>query len=354
MSRFQANDSSEENSVADSNLFCYSPRSVRTRENRRICRRSLCGEVDANVRILKNRPVVGAVLVGLLTLLPAGQVRAEGKVVGPNKCEECHKQEAEVWKGTKHFKAFKEIEKNPKAKAVLAAVGDATMKKSKTCQLCHFSVIDGQAKFGTSCESCHGAASDWIGIHNDYGGVEKDKEEASHKEKRLKEAASKGMRTSQMHYEIAQNCCTCHGLANPKLDATVLGKMLDAGHPIEPDWEFVRYSQGTVRHRFYPVPTGTENKEMTAAEKARFYVIGAAAKLASAKKVQEKSDNAKFKEAQEARASAALEVLNKVKGEAAVAAFIKSPGEAAGKKLEEAIREKDLSGKLGELPSSDK
>ena len=148
------------------------------------------------MRILDSRPVLSAVLIGLLAAVPAKEARAEGKVVGPNKCEECHKQEAEVWKGTKHFKAFKEIEKNPKAKAVLAAVGDATMKKSKTCTLCHFTVVEGTAKFGTSCESCHGAASDWISVHNDYGGVEKDKEPAEHKTKRLKDAASKGMRTS--------------------------------------------------------------------------------------------------------------------------------------------------------------
>lgn len=304
------------------------------------------------MRILNTRPVLGAVLIGLLAV-PA-TVKAEGKVVGPNKCEECHKQEAEVWKGTKHFKAFKEIEKNPKAKAVLAAVGDATMKKSKTCTLCHFTVVEGATKFGTSCESCHGAASDWIALHNDYGGVEKDKETAEHKAKRLKDAAAKGMRTSQMHYEIAQNCNTCHGLAHPKVDEKTLGKMLDAGHPIEPEWEFVRYSQGTVRHRFYPVPTGTENKEMTPAEKARFYVIGAAAKYASAKKVMEKSDNPKFKEAQEKRAELAKAILDKVKDVPEVAAFLKSPGEAAGKKLEDGIREKDLSGKVGELPSSDK
>lgn len=306
------------------------------------------------MRILQTRPVLGAVLTGLLAVVPATEVRAEGKVVGPNKCEECHKQEAEVWKGTKHFKAFKEIEKNPKAKAVLAAVGDPTMKKSKTCTLCHFSLVDGQAKFGTSCESCHGAASDWISLHNDYGGVERDKEAADHKTKRLKDAVSKGMRSSQMHYEIAQNCNTCHGLANPKVSEATLGKMLDAGHPIEPEWEFVRYSQGTVRHRFYPVPEGTENKEMSNAEKARFYLIGAAAKLASAKKVMEKSDNPKFKEAQEKRASLATEVLTKFKGIPEVAAFLKAPTDENGKKIAAAIKDKDISGKAGELPSSDK
>ena len=28
------------------------------------------------------------------------------KTVGPNACAECHKQEAEAWKGTHHFKTF--------------------------------------------------------------------------------------------------------------------------------------------------------------------------------------------------------------------------------------------------------
>lgn len=306
------------------------------------------------MRILNTRPVLGAVLIGLLAVVPAKQARAEGKVVGPNKCEECHKQEAEVWKGTKHFKAFKDIEKNPKAKEVLKAVGDPTMKKSKTCTLCHFTVIEGQAKFGTSCESCHGAASEWISIHNDYGGGDKASEKPDHKAKRLKDAAAHGMRTSQMHYEIAQNCNSCHGLAHPKLAEATLGKMLDAGHPIEPEWEFVRYSQGTVRHRFYPVPEGTENKEMTKAEKARFYVIGAAAKLASATKVMEKSDNPKFKEGQEERAKTARAILEKFKSIPEVAAFLKSPTEENGKKIAAAVKEKDISGSAGSLPDADK
>lgn len=305
------------------------------------------------MRILNIRPVLGALFIGLLCV-PVTEVRAEGKVVGPNKCEECHKQESDVWKGTQHFKAWKEIEKNPKAKAILKAVGDTTMKKSKNCALCHFTQIDGTAKFGTSCESCHGAASDWIALHNDYGGVDRDKEDAAHKTKRLADAAAKGMRTSHMHYEIAQNCNTCHGLAHPKLDSTVLGKMLDAGHPMDPDWEFVRYSQGTVRHRFYPVPEGTENKEMTKAEKARFYLLGAAAKLASAKKVLEKVDNDKFKEGQEKRIQTATEILNKFKGIPEVAAFLKAPSEANGKKIAAAIKDKDISGKAGDIPSSDK
>jgi len=98
--------------------------------------------------------------------------------------------------------------------------------------------------------------------------------------KRIAEARKAGMVWSFMTYDIAANCSECHGLAHPKLSGEVLAKMLDAGHPSEPDFELVRYSQGTVRHRFYP-PDYSKNAEMSPAELARLFVVGQAAKLVS-------------------------------------------------------------------------
>ena len=40
------------------------------------------------------------------------------KIVGPNACAECHKQEAEAWKGTHHFKTFREMPRNAEANAI--------------------------------------------------------------------------------------------------------------------------------------------------------------------------------------------------------------------------------------------
>ena len=51
-------------------------------------------------------------------------------------------------------------------------------------------------------------------------------------------------------FDVASNCMSCHGLANPALSAEHAAAMLDNGHPLKPDFELVAYSQGTVRHRF--------------------------------------------------------------------------------------------------------
>ena len=40
------------------------------------------------------------------------------KTVGPNACAECHKQEAEAWKGTHHFKTFREMPRNTDANGI--------------------------------------------------------------------------------------------------------------------------------------------------------------------------------------------------------------------------------------------
>src|SRR3989337_16736 len=52
-------------------------------------------------------------LCGLLMIfgfVADGAVASDpAKTVGPNACAECHKQEVEAWKGTHHFKTFREM-----------------------------------------------------------------------------------------------------------------------------------------------------------------------------------------------------------------------------------------------------
>jgi hypothetical protein len=311
-------------------------------------------EVGSTVRI-ENAIVLGA-LVAAVSF--TGPVLAESKPVGPQKCEECHKLETEVWHNTAHYKGFKEIEQNPIAKDVLAAAGGSSvMKRNHTCQLCHFTVAEGRINYGVSCESCHGPASAWFELHNDYGGVEKEKETPGHRDERLRLAAQSGMKNSSMWYEVAQNCNECHGLANPDLDADTLGKLLDAGHPAEHDWEYVQWALGSIKHRFYPVPTGTENKDISAGDKARYYVIGAAAKLASATRVLEKSTNPKFKDAQKKRAETATKILKKFEKLPEVKEMLAHPTDENGKKLATAVKaakDEDLVAMAGELPKADK
>lgn len=274
--------------------------------------------------------------------------------VGAKKCQECHTAEAKVWEGTKHFKSFKAVHKDKRAKKIVKAVGDKRMKKSDTCALCHYSLTqkDASAKpkatSGPSCESCHGAASDWIGVHNDYGkGVKRDSESAEHKAERIKKAEAAGMIRPERLFDVASNCMSCHGLANPSLDPKAAAAMLDNEHPLNPDFELVKYSQGSVRHRFYP-PDVTVNKEMTDAEKSQMYVIGQAAALVSATMAASNSDHPRYKAAQEKRAATAKAVLELVKGDVPEAAtLLADPTPANGRALGEAVKGKDLSGAVG-------
>ena len=302
-----------------------------------------------------------AVVVYFVTF--PSMVNAEPFVKGAKLCEECHEEEFKVWSKTKHFKSFRSVHREPKdaskpsPKKILKAVGgQKRMKRNKTCYLCHYTLqkkdagAKHQVKSGTSCESCHGASSDYMDIHGDYGGkdVKREAESADHKAKRIADSKAAGLIWPSMKYEIAENCMTCHGLANPDLKADDLAKMLGAGHPINPEFELVKYSQGSVRHRHYP-PNMKTNAEMTPKEQAEFFVIGQAAALVSATSVMSKSSEAKYIEAQKKRAANAKAALS---GVSEAAELLASPSRENALKLAAAIAGKDLTGAVGsKLPA---
>jgi hypothetical protein len=285
----------------------------------------------------------------------AAPVTAGPTSVGPEKCGKCHRDETKVWKGSQHAKSFKSIHKNKIAKKIVKAVGEKRMKRSAICATCHYTTVEKKGKVkpisGPSCESCHGKASDWISVHNDYGGagVKRESETAEHKVARLKNSKAAGMIHSSMLYEIAENCMSCHGLANDKLSGEHASAMLDNGHPLNANYEIVEYSQGSIRHRFYP-PNVTENQLMSKAQMSRLYVIGAAAALVSATNAIKKTKHPKYVAAQNARIAKAKAVLKKIPD---AANLLSSPSAAAGKALAAAIKDKDLTSMVGaELPTS--
>ncbi len=304
--------------------------------------------------------VMSFVVISGLAGLTA-QTEAAPFNVGPKKCQECHTAEANVWEGTAHFKSFKSIHKNKSADDIVEAVGDKRMKRSDTCTICHYSDeqkdADARPKqvAGPSCESCHGSASEWISIHNDYGkGVKRDDETAEHKAERIQKAEAAGMIRPDKLFDVASNCMACHGLAREELKPEHAAAMLDAGHPLKPEFELVSYSQGTVRHRFYP-PDVTVNKEMTPAELSQMYVVGQAAALVSATQAMSKSDHAKYKAAQEKRIATATAALNAVKGEVPEAgALLADPSVANGRALAAAVKGKDLTGAVGGMLPKDR
>ncbi|TMH62312.1 MAG: hypothetical protein E6H57_18985 [Betaproteobacteria bacterium] len=230
------------------------------------------------------------------------------------------------------------------------------MRQNANCVLCHYTETQSsptakpQVASGPSCESCHGPSSDWRDVHNFYGnGIEDPaKEPAANKTKRLAEARKAGMIWSFMTYDIAANCNECHGLAHPKLGGDVLAKMLDAGHPSEPDFELARYSQGTVRHRFYPPDYG-KNAEMSAAELARLFVVGQAAKLVSATAAAAKSSHPKYSGLQKKRAQEARSALQAVADVPEVATLLQQPTPDNARKLADALKNRDVSAKVKAL-----
>jgi len=285
-------------------------------------------------------------------------VSAEPFVKGAKLCEECHEEEFKVWQKTKHFKSFRTVHREPKdaskpsPKKILKAVGgQKRMKRNETCYLCHYTLekkdagAKPQAKSGTSCESCHGASSDWLPLHDNYGGkdVKREAETAGNKTKRIADSKAAGLIWPTMKYEVAENCMTCHGLANPNLKADDLAKMLGAGHPINPDFELVKYSQGSVRHRHYP-PNMKVNAEMSPKQQAEFYAIGQAAALVSATGVMSKSSEQKYIDAQKKRVENAKAALS---GVPEAAALLASPSRENALKFSAAIAGKDLTGAVG-------
>lgn len=270
---------------------------------------------------------------------------------GAKECNECHEREYDVWKSTPHFKSYRKLHKSKEAKKILEAVGEKSMKRSDTCVQCHYTQIQKSAsakakvKSGPSCESCHNASSDWRDIHNDYGGpkLKAEDETPAHKAKRLKDAEAAGMIASRMVFRVASRCMQCHGLANPNIDADVLTTMLEAEHPIEPDFEIVRYSQGELRHRFVP-PDVEVNSELDAKGTARLFLGGQAAMLVYATAVKDKTSNSDFQAAMRERIATARNNLALVKGQVPeVAALLKTPNKDNALRFEAAIVDQDLS-----------
>lgn len=220
------------------------------------------------------------ILIVLSSRLAIGQnTRCDpNKVMTAEACAKCHVNEVQTWKGTPHFRTFKELGRRPQAKEICSKLGLRSVKRSDVCIDCHFTTqhINGKNKAvsGVSCESCHGASQDWLGTHNDYGGptATKETESAEHAIQRLQESSEYGMRNTRNLYEIASSCFNCHTVPNEEL-VNVGGHM--AGTE---DFELVAYSQGQVRHNFLRTG-GTSNAQSEPGRLRIMYVVGLMADL---------------------------------------------------------------------------
>jgi hypothetical protein len=271
--------------------------------------------------------------------------------VGPKECAECHDREYDVWKESPHFKAYKKAHKTKKAKKIVKALGGKSMKKTDQCAICHYTKIQknesakAKVKAGPTCESCHGAGSEWIEVHNDFGkGIKKAEDEApARRVKRLADAEAGGMIASRMLFDISSSCMNCHGLGNKALKAETLKVMLENKHPLEKDFEVVKYSQGKIRHRFVP-PNVNDNSKLDSAGIARLYISGQMAALVASNAVKTKVENAKFQAAQKYRIDNSIKNLKTI--EAALPAlktFLAGPSADTARAVVEAMKDKDLS-----------
>ncbi len=200
------------------------------------------------------------------------------KTVGPNACAECHKQEAEAWKGTHHFKTFREMPRSTKANEIADKMGVRRIKAGTLCLNCHFTVQQKNDReepvAGISCESCHSAGQDWIKVHSGFSGKTILFESKAEAKARWKRADSKGMIRPRSFYLLAKNCYGCHVV--PEEDLVNKG-----GHKAGSAFELVSWSQGEVLHNTW-YSKGRENVPANAARKRMLYLVGLGVELETA------------------------------------------------------------------------
>lgn len=195
------------------------------------------------------------------------------KVLGYESCSKCHTNEVRVWQSTPHCETFRTLHRKPEAKEIAKKMGLKSIKRGDVCVQCHYTQQDSngtaRAVSGISCESCHGAAKDWMAIHHDYGGpnATKESESPEHRAERFKASISQGMRNPVNLYLVARSCLNCHTVPHEELVNV-------GGHTAGSlNFELVAWSQGMIRHNF--LRTDGNSNAMSAPDRLRvMYVVG--------------------------------------------------------------------------------
>ena len=201
-------------------------------------------------------------------------------VVGNDACVKCHKSEIKVWQATPHSLTFTQLHRTPEAKQIASKLGLRSIKHSGRCVACHYTQQTDpnhgttSAIAGVSCESCHGAAKNWLDLHHNYGGeqITRATESPQHRAKRIADSIHAGMRNPTNVYLVAQSCLRCHTTADEELVNV-------GGHTAGSlKFEFVSWSQGTIRHNF--VDSDGKSNAVRSPEKLRvMFVAGMIAEL---------------------------------------------------------------------------
>jgi ribosomal protein S27AE len=190
-------------------------------------------------------------------------------------CGQCHSLEHQVWQETEHATGYDQLHRSEQARNILDRMGFQLTRRQSLCLRCHYTakIKEGEprAVAGVSCESCHGAARDWLDIHNNYGEYTRETEPEAHRKQRVRQSVENGMlRPSGDLYAVAANCFECHTVPQEKLIST-------GGHPSGSNFELVAWTD-SIRHNFLEAQWSDDrtNDERSPERKRMMYVIGRA------------------------------------------------------------------------------
>jgi hypothetical protein len=202
------------------------------------------------------RLATGLWLVSLCLGL-AGPLAAQGphQFKGLDGCVRCHAQpglldkldlvqmtEAKTWlEQDKHAKAFSLL-KGELGERIGKALSIPDVSEDQRCLSCHSNWQAGADKppyydLGVTCESCHGASSDWLGPHAETAWRGKSRQE----KERL------GMIDVREPLGRAQQCFSCH-IGNPQQGKVLTHAMYAAGHPPLPSIELESFAEQMPPH----------------------------------------------------------------------------------------------------------
>jgi hypothetical protein len=276
-------------------------------------------------------PVLTLVLASLLPVpaLAGGSSRDPAKVVGPERCAECHEAEAAAWKRTHHFQTFLDMHRKEEAKAIIDKLGGSRIKVNPHCVSCHYTQglknDKPRSMWGVTCESCHGAGADWVDVHNAYGpkGTTRETETPAHKKQRITAAVTAGMIRPSETYTVAANCFSCHTIPDEELVNV-------GGHKQRSAFELVAWSQGEIRHNYADAGA---NRPADAAHKRILYVTGRALDLEySLRAAAKATGSGPFLEAAQGGVAGAIEHLKAIQAAQAlpeVAAMLETASRVA-------------------------
>jgi len=260
---------------------------------RRMSRRSSVLEHDANPSLRAFAPLRESLLALTMTITGAlvvcrcglaqepvfgPPVHDPAKIVGSDQCAKCHDKEVQRWMRTPHVATFDTLHRTPAAKEIADRLGLPSIKRNDTCVQCHYTRQQQNGRLrvveGVSCESCHGAAADWLNFHADYGGenVTRQMETSDHHRQRIELSIARGMNNPHNVYLIAKQCYNCHTVPNERL-VNVGGHVAGSA-----SFELVAWSQGIVRHNYLRTD-GAANAQGTPAQLRVLYVVGVLADL---------------------------------------------------------------------------